>query len=195
MSLLATLWQGGWLRAVDHALALSLRHAREETPDWVQSAAALASRALAHGHSRLPLARLPQLFAEIDPEREPPTLPELAEWLELLRASPWVASEVGAPDHLLILEGEALSLRRYADYETRLAVALRERMSHLQLVTGGPGTGKTTRVAQQLVEFARGWQGAAAPRIALAAPTGKAASRLAESVRESLAAQVEAGTL
>ena len=195
MSLLAVLWQGGWLRAVDHALALSLRHAREETPDWVQAAAALASRALAHGHSRLPLPRLAELFHEIDPEREAPELPALAEWLEVLRASPWVANGVGAPDRVLVLEGEALSLRRYADYEVRLARALRERLSRLQLVTGGPGTGKTTRVAQQLVEFARGWPGAAAPRIALAAPTGKAASQLADSVRKSLDAQVEAGTL
>jgi exodeoxyribonuclease V alpha subunit len=195
MSLLAALWQGGWLRAVDHALALSLRHAREETPDWVQAGAALASRALAHGHSRLPLARLSELFAEIDPEREPPDLPPLPEWLQLLRASPWVAASVDAPERVLILEGEALSLRRYADYETRLASALRERLPRLQLVTGGPGTGKTTRVAQQLVQFARSWTGAHGPRIALAAPTGKAASRLAESVRESLAAQVEAGGL
>lgn len=62
-------------------------------------------------------------------------------------------------------------------------------------MTGGPGTGKTTRVAQQLAEFARGWHGAAAARIALAAPTGKAASQLADSVRRSLDAQVEAGTL
>ena len=77
MSLLHALWAGGWLRAVDHALALSLRHAREETPDWVQAAAALASRALAHGHSRLPLAKAAGLLAEIDSEREPPALPTM----------------------------------------------------------------------------------------------------------------------
>ena len=29
MSLLSSLWAGGWLRNVDHALALSMRHARD----------------------------------------------------------------------------------------------------------------------------------------------------------------------
>ena len=119
MSLLAALWSGGWLRAVDHALAQSLRRAHPETPDWLLAAAALASRALAHGHSRLPLARVDALFAEIDAEREPPQLPELAEWLALLRASPWVhVADAGAavpPDRVLVLEDDALSLRRYAE--------------------------------------------------------------------------------
>jgi len=206
MSVLHALWAGGWLRAVDHALALSLRRAREETPDWVQAAAALASRALAHGHSRLPLARAGELFAEIDSEREPPALPALAEWLQVLRASPWVQVAEAhdarvAPERVLVLEGEALSLRRYRDYEARLAQALRARVeggggsARLRFVTGGPGTGKTTQVAGLLASFLAQWPGAEPPRIALAAPTGKAASRLAESVRESLAAQVERGTL
>jgi len=204
MSFLHALWAGGWLRAVDHALALSLRRAREETPDWVQAAAALASRALAHGHSRLPLASAGQLFAEIDSEREPPDLPALEEWLLVLRASPWVqvAGDAEVPaDCLLVLDGDALSLRRYWQYEARLAQQLHARLAaggagtRLRFVTGGPGTGKTTQVAALLATFISEWQGGEAPRIALAAPTGKAASRLAESVRESLAAQVERGTL
>lgn len=214
MSLLAALHAGGWLRAVDHALALSLRHAREDTPDWVQAAAALASRALALGHSRLPLDRLDVFFAGIDPGREPPALPPRAEWLAVLAASPWVQSRrdagdrASAPgDRVLVLEGEAIALRRYHDYEVRLAEALLARMrpgegdaaggARLQLVTGGPGTGKTTRVARLLAEFAdaRAAQGLPPPRILLAAPTGKAASRLSESVRDTLAKEVQAGRL
>jgi exodeoxyribonuclease V alpha subunit len=208
MSLLNTLLGGGWLRSVDHALALSLRHAREETPDWVQSAAALASRALANGHSRLPLELLPDLFAEIDSSREAPELPALADWLELLRASPWVHarasnSDDSAPsDRLLVLEGQAIALRRYHDYEVRLARALRERAleiePRLQLLTGGPGTGKTTQVAQRLAAFVQAWDAAGAahkPRILMAAPTGKAAARLSESVRETLAKEVGGGRI
>jgi exodeoxyribonuclease V alpha subunit len=51
------------------------------------------------------------------------------------------------------------------------------------VLTGGPGTGKTTTVLRMLMLLARRAAGAA-PRIAVAAPTGKAAQRLAESLRE-----------
>ena len=66
------------------------------------------------------------------------------------------------------------------------------------LLTGGPGTGKTTTVARTLVLFAEQFaraNGGAAPRILLAAPTGKAAARLAESVRENLAQLLAAGLI
>ncbi len=58
------------------------------------------------------------------------------------------------------------------------------------MLTGGPGTGKTTTVAGLLAlvseqhELATG----RAPRIALAAPTGKAAARLQEAVQDSVVA-------
>ena len=220
MSLLAALQREGFLRTVDHALAVSLRHAREDTPDLVQAAAALASRALAQGHSRLPLRQVHELFAEIDAEREPPGLPPLDEWLAVLAASPWVhaparlapgasaadadaiATDAPAPDRLLVLEDDAIALRRYWDFECRLAAALARRARAmpptLALVTGGPGTGKTTAVAHTLARFveardAEGREGEA--RILLAAPTGKAASRLTESVRASLAQAVERGEM
>jgi exodeoxyribonuclease V alpha subunit len=57
----------------------------------------------------------------------------------------------------------------------------------LVLVTGGPGTGKTTTIARILVLLlaqARA-AGAPPPRIALAAPTGRAAERMAGSLRRS----------
>ena len=66
----------------------------------------------------------------------------------------------------------------------RLAAAMAV-MRGLTVVSGGPGTGKTTtvvRILALLVEQAVG-AGHPAPRIALAAPTGKAAARMAESVR------------
>lgn len=55
------------------------------------------------------------------------------------------------------------------------------------VLTGGPGTGKTSTIARLLVLLGEQWQasGQTRPmRIALAAPTGKAAARLKESVSQ-----------
>jgi exodeoxyribonuclease V alpha subunit len=54
-------------------------------------------------------------------------------------------------------------------------------LSRVTVLAGGPGTGKTTTVAK-LLALLRDQPGPA-PRVALAAPTGKAAARLAEAVR------------
>ncbi len=66
-----------------------------------------------------------------------------------------------------------------------LALALRKRFT---VISGGPGTGKTSLAANLLRAWTRAWQAShgTAPRIRLAAPTGRAAQRLSESVRRSL---------
>jgi exodeoxyribonuclease V alpha subunit len=66
------------------------------------------------------------------------------------------------------------------------AVALRHRFT---VISGGPGTGKTytvLRLIRLLVESAQA-AGAPPPVIRLAAPTGKAAARMMESIRSGLA--------
>jgi exodeoxyribonuclease V alpha subunit len=57
------------------------------------------------------------------------------------------------------------------------------------VLTGGPGTGKTTTVARLLALVAEQTElaGGSRPRIALAAPTGKAAARLQEAVQHEVA--------
>ncbi|TSE34551.1 exodeoxyribonuclease V subunit alpha [Tepidimonas charontis] len=69
-----------------------------------------------------------------------------------------------------------------------LAVALATRQ-RLAVITGGPGTGKTTTVVRLLavLQGLRLADGAPPWRIGLAAPTGKAAARLAQSVAGALA--------
>jgi exodeoxyribonuclease V alpha subunit len=69
------------------------------------------------------------------------------------------------------------------DVRQRVAAATAA-LSRLTVVTGGPGTGKTTTVAR-LLAVVHTVTGAATGslRVALAAPTGKAAARLQEAVR------------
>jgi exodeoxyribonuclease V alpha subunit len=71
------------------------------------------------------------------------------------------------PDHLQPLAAAAAVLRR------------------ISVIAGGPGTGKTTTVARllALLDQQAVARGAPPPLIALAAPTGKAAQRLEEAVR------------
>jgi exodeoxyribonuclease V alpha subunit len=58
----------------------------------------------------------------------------------------------------------------------------------LAVIAGGPGTGKTTTVARvlALLDEQAAAAGSPPPRVALVAPTGKAAARLQESLREAL---------
>ena len=226
MSLLDSLHRGNGLRVLDHALAQSLRRLDPATPDAVLAAAALASLAIGHGHAAFDPAR-PHLLVDqaID-------WPEPGPWLAALRGSRWVATPdtmaSAARDAPLVLEDGLLYLRRYREYERRLAAGLRRiaatapppvdidalaplfarlfpgvrdggvsddggqaraaalaLLRALLLVTGGPGTGKTTTITRLLlllVAQARN-AGVAPPRIALAAPTGRAADRMAESLR------------
>lgn len=70
-----------------------------------------------------------------------------------------------------------------------IAVMCRERFS---ILTGGPGTGKTFTIAQA-VRFVR--SGFAGLRLGLAAPTGKAAMRMKESIEKEMDNVPEATTL
>ncbi|MBJ6979755.1 exodeoxyribonuclease V subunit alpha [Luteimonas sp. MC1895] len=238
MGLLQQLAKVGALRTLDHALAQSLRRLDPETPDSVLAAAALASLAVASGHAGFDPAEPQRL---VDAAIDWPT-PDA--WTAALETSRWVArpdtgDAESAADAPLVYEHGLVYLRRYREYERRLADGLRrigravprtgaaasdgddahvpaslaplfaqlfpeaatsdDPQSHaaaaalrhsLLLVTGGPGTGKTTTITRMLVLLAAQTleAGAAPPRIALAAPTGRAAERMAESVRNAVQA-------
>jgi len=143
-------------------------------------AAAIASVMLRHGHLCAVLDEPPNLGGE------PPPLmnewPSLDRWRNDLMAS-GVVAEDGDTFLPLVLDAQGrLYLHRYFEYERLLAKAIRERVidRRFRVIVGGPGTGKTTRILSELVERqARN----PTPRIALAAPTGKAANRMEESIR------------
>jgi exodeoxyribonuclease V alpha subunit len=213
--------QGDGLRAMDVALADVLRRLDPDTDARVLAAAALASLAVGTGHAAFDPAQPQMLLAN------PDECPDAAAWTAALRASPWVsepaAQEVAPTSQPLVLEDGLLYLRRYREYERRLAAGLKRIAAHapapidvaalaplfaslfpdargdggqaraaalallrsLLLVVGGPGTGKTTTITRllMLLVAAAAHSGAAPPRIALAAPTGRAAERMAESLR------------
>ncbi|MET0655825.1 MAG: exodeoxyribonuclease V subunit alpha [Pseudoxanthomonas sp.] len=226
MSLLDELFRSGVLRVIDHALAQSLRRLDPSTPDSVLAGAALASFAVGQGNAAFDLAR-PQSLFDADIE-----LPEAAQWNRELSASRWVGTpaldETAPSEAPLVLENGLLYLRRYRQYEHRLATRLRQLAAQspgagdpvalaplfaalfpqahagedrqaraaaaalsrsLLLVTGGPGTGKTTTIARLLLLLMAQAQraGGGSPRVALAAPTGRAAERMAESLRTAVA--------
>ena len=226
MSLLDDLFRSGALRVIDHALAQSLRKLDPDTSDLVLAGAALASLAVGQGHAAFDPAH-PQIVFE-----GPMAWPEAGQWREVLSHSAWIdhgeADSPASTSTPLVLENGLLYLRRYREYEFRLASRLRRMAAHappagdiaalaplfgalfpdaqngedrqahaaanallrsLLLVTGGPGTGKTTTIARVLLLLvAQATQSSGAPpRVALAAPTGRAAERMAESLRSAVA--------
>jgi exodeoxyribonuclease V alpha subunit len=212
------------LRAVDLALADTLRRLDPRTDERVLLGAALASLAVSAGHAAFDPARPHWLLGQAE------DLPDAEEWIAAWQASPWIsepaADDISDPTAPLVLENGLLYLRRYREYERALAAGLKRLAAQpltetdvaavqplfaelfpqaeqgdrqaraaalslvqsLLLITGGPGTGKTTTIARLLLLLiaqadARG----VLPRIALAAPTGRAADRMSESLHAAVA--------
>ena len=169
----------------------------------VPLAAAMLSRSIREGNICLPLGTAPSHPGDAGVWE----WPRATEWRSILANS----KAVGGPEAqtpLVIDESNRLYLRRYWNYQQRLAVALREKAAGnrtggrgkagtqagaidaavtnaLTIISGGPGTGKTTTVLHILARLLQK-PGSERLRVALAAPTGKAAARLEETVRTGL---------
>ena len=188
----------GLLSAADAHVAARLAELGEEQNDTVRLAVALAVRGPRLGHVFVDLATIRET-ANVETE-DPVDLPALpwpdpSAWIAAVGSSALVALGEDDPaaeaDRPLRLIGTRLYLDRYWREERSVAADLNAltKSRRLSVIAGGPGTGKTTRVARmvaELLERAAG-QGSRSPLIALAAPTGKAAARLQEAVHDEAA--------
>ncbi|RDH77079.1 exodeoxyribonuclease V subunit alpha [Mycolicibacterium moriokaense] len=187
------------LEASDVHVAQRLTALAKEPDETVALALAMAVRALRNGSVCVDLRSSEQ---QVGVDGLP--WPDADAWLAAVRASP-LASTPPA----LRVDADLLYLDRYwleeqqvaedvhtmvavkpqtvspdidrlfpAGYEEQRAAAEVALSQGLTVLTGGPGTGKTTTVARLLALLAAGTR----LRIALAAPTGKAAARLQEAV-------------
>lgn len=78
-----------------------------------------------------------------------------------------------------VIRGGLAYLHRYFQYETRIIDHIARLGDHFRIITGGPGTGKTHGVATILSRL----HGVNPDlKVALAAPTGKAAARMNEAI-------------
>ncbi|KAA1427756.1 exodeoxyribonuclease V subunit alpha [Nocardioides antri] len=208
--LLATFNQAGLLTAADvHAAARICALAGEASAE-VALAVAVTVRAARHGSV---CVDLPGLTVSDGAEDLP--WPDPAGWLVLVDASPLVAAGIlRCEDDLLYLdrfwreEGQvrddllariaapapvvdeaalaATAERLFPEgYAEQRAAALAAARQWTTVLTGGPGTGKTTTVAGLLALLTE--QADQPLRIALTAPTGKASARLQEAVQEAQA--------
>lgn len=204
--LLRTFTDAEVIESSDVHVAQRLTELAAESDDSVALAVALVVRALRNGSVCLDLRSV-----ERQTGVEGLPWPDPDDWLAAVRAS----RLAGLPT-VLHIDGDLLYLDRYwleeqqvcddikamiatrpaavspdidrlfpKGFEEQRAAAEVALSQGLTVLTGGPGTGKTTTVARLLALLAGGNR----LRVALAAPTGKAAARLQEAV------QLEVGKL
>ena len=209
--LLRTFNDAGLLEAADVLVAQRLTQLAKEDDERVALAIAFVVRAVRGGSVCVDLAAIPQ---QVGAAELP--WPDPAEWLAAVSGSALVAEPtvLHLDGGLLYLDrywieecrvaedvrtlaaatrsGPAVDIDRlfptaYAEQRGAAEVALSRALT---VLTGGPGTGKTTTVARLLALLAEQAELAGGPplRIALAAPTGKAAARLLEAVQAEVGA-------
>lgn len=203
---LRTFNEAGVIDSSDVVVAQRLTALAKDTDERVALAVAFVVRAVRAGSVCVALADVEQHTAIADLP-----WPPAGEWLAAVAASPLTVDPtvLHLDDGLLYLDRYWIEECRVAEDVLALASARRsgsvpdinrlfpdsfaEQRGAAQLalsraltvLTGGPGTGKTTTVARLLALLAEQAELDGKPRlrIALAAPTGKAAARLLEAVQ------------
>jgi len=209
--LLQTFNEAGVLNVSDVHVAKRICALGEEPGEQVALAVALLVRALRGGSVCVDLATI---AASTGVDEVP--WPKPVKWLAAVRASTllseppvlhlyddrllyldryWREEKQVCDDLLALLAaGAPAELPDFArlfpgGFEEQQQVAEIALSQAVTVLTGGPGTGKTTTVARLLALVAEqaALAGLARPRIALGAPTGKAAARLQEAVQHEVA--------
>ncbi|WP_231480652.1 exodeoxyribonuclease V subunit alpha [Thiomonas sp. FB-Cd] len=227
--------EAGWLRRLDVAFARFIANLAPSVDAPALLAAAVLAQLEGRGHSCLDLSEWPPaaagefgLSAELVRELRGLDATARDALLAGLRACEAVyvvgeGSDAGQP---LVLDSAYLYLRRYWNFERRVASQVRCRTTlpceidptlvrpwldrlfpdspesgldwqkvacafalraGFSVITGGPGTGKTFTAARLLAVLFAVADDPARVRVALAAPTGKAAARLKQSIDQSMA--------
>lgn len=196
----------GFFRLSPAALAFGaeIRHRQSDDGALAGRLAALCFHAAGDGHSCLDLRRVagvyPQALADIDVDALALSRLFAGNPLVIDADDPRTVDATG----LMVIHGSRLYLHKYWRLENVLIRALAQRLDPrelprsgdaaedlavlcrhktLALLTGGPGTGKTTAIAGALVSWLQGFHASHGrlPQIRLCAPTGKAAARMNES--------------
>jgi exodeoxyribonuclease V alpha subunit len=203
----------GRIEAVDRAFARFLRTLDPAVDPRVQVAAALLSRELGEGHICMPLETLREREPDLgDPlsylgdarvvaaPGGDPSAPLVLDhgllymrrfWRDEARVAEAILGRLGERGGEADLRAELSRLfpggGEHPDWQ-KIACAIAAR-SGFAVITGGPGTGKTTTVVRLLglLQTLALRDGGSRLRIRLAAPTGKAAARLNASIASQVA--------
>ncbi len=104
---------------------------------------------------------------------------------EQVRHSKFVTHTPEILNPFVIQDGRAY-LQRYYRYETEIIASIKRLGNNFHIITGGPGTGKTYSIGFRLIEKFTDRPGL---KVALAAPTGKAATRMKEALKDFVKSQ------
>jgi len=163
----------------------------------------LALRTPRDGHTCVHLGQIADWAGGIDQDSDALPWPtEPRPWIEALQAIPALVGAPGAARPFILDGADAAGGRdarlylgqAFSTEEAIAAALLRDESRHVSILLGGPGSGKTFTLAKDLIELCE--RSSTPPRIALAAPTGKAAARMTKALEDRcLKAQASAAVI
>lgn len=160
-------------------LLMEIHDVSAEISPWVCFALAVVMENPETGNSCVRLEDLAKWTNDIAVSSIP-WLTSVNEWRDVLRQHPQLITET--PDSVrapFVLDGHTLYSHKAFVEEKEVAKRLCDMLiaGKLHVITGGPGSGKTTSIAMRLIDYFS-QSGNSDDTVALAAPTGLAAKRM-----------------